>query len=81
MLADDTGPVRLGELMWQVRAAVADRPGYWQEIIDALRPHLPRLWRRLPVADQRLFLRHVARFWEVHRHRLPACGFSPEGQP
>ena len=71
VLADDTGPVRLGELMWQVRAAVADRPGYWQEIIDSLRPHLPRLWRRLPVADQRLFLRHVARYWEVHRHRMP----------
>ena len=71
VLADDTGPVRLGELMWQVRAAVADRPGYWQEIIDSLRPHLPRLWRRLPLADQRLFLRHVARYWEVHRHRMP----------
>jgi uncharacterized NAD(P)/FAD-binding protein YdhS len=71
VLADDSGPVRLGELMWQVRAAVADRPGYWQDILDALRPHLPRLWRRLPVADQRLFLRHVARYWEVHRHRMP----------
>ncbi len=71
VLADDNGPVRLGELMWQVRAAVADRPGCWQDILDALRPHLPSLWRRLPIADQRLFLRHVARYWEVHRHRMP----------
>jgi uncharacterized NAD(P)/FAD-binding protein YdhS len=71
VLSDDSGPVRLGELMWQVRAAVADRPGHWQDIVDSLRPYVPRLWRRLPLADQRLFLRHVARYWEVHRHRMP----------
>jgi uncharacterized NAD(P)/FAD-binding protein YdhS len=71
VLSDDLGPVRLTELMWQVRTAVADRPGYWQDIVDSLRPYVPRLWRRLPVADQRLFLRHVARYWEVHRHRMP----------
>ena len=39
--------------------------------MDALRPHVPRLWQRLPVADRRAFLRHVARYWEVHRHRMP----------
>jgi uncharacterized NAD(P)/FAD-binding protein YdhS len=71
VLSDDLGPVRLTELMWQVRTAVADRPGYWQDIVDSLRPYVPRLWRRLSVADQRLFLRHVARYWEVHRHRMP----------
>ncbi len=71
VLSDDLGPVRLDELMWQVRTAVADRPGHWQDIVDSLRPYVPRLWRRLPLADQRLFLRHVARYWEVHRHRMP----------
>jgi len=71
VLSDDSGPVRLGELIWQVRAAVADRPGDWQDIVDSLRPYVPRLWRRLPPADQRMFLRHVARYWEVHRHRMP----------
>ena len=71
VLSGDSGPVRLGELMWQVRAAVADRPGDWQDIVDSLRPYVPRLWRRLPLADQRMFLRHVARYWEVHRHRMP----------
>ena len=70
-LASPGGPVRLGELMWQVRAAMADRPEAWEEIMDALRPHVPRLWQRLPVADRRVFLRHVARYWEVHRHRMP----------
>lgn len=63
--------MRLGELMWQVRAAISDRPQAWEEIMDALRPHVPRLWQRLSVADRQTFLRHVARYWEVHRHRMP----------
>jgi uncharacterized NAD(P)/FAD-binding protein YdhS len=71
VLSDEGGPVRLGELMWQVRTAVADRAEYWQDIVDALRPYTAGLWQRLPVADQRVFLRHVARYWEVHRHRMP----------
>lgn len=71
VLADDLGPVRLGELMWQLRSVIADRPADWQDIVDALRPHTQRLWQRLPHADQVLFLRHVARYWEVHRHRMP----------
>ncbi len=70
-LAGPGGPVRLGELMWQVRAAMSDRPEAWEEIMDALRPHVPRLWQRLPMADRQIFLRHVARYWEVHRHRMP----------
>ena len=70
-LAGPGGPVRLGELIWQVRAAMKDRPEAWEEIMDALRPHVPRLWQRLPVADRQVFLRHVARYWEVHRHRMP----------
>jgi uncharacterized NAD(P)/FAD-binding protein YdhS len=70
VLAGPGGPVRLGELMWQVRAAMTDRPEAWEEIMDALRPHVPRLWQRLPLADRQVFLRHVARYWEVHRHRM-----------
>ncbi len=29
------------------------------------------LWGDLPEPDKRVFLRHVARYWEVHRHRMP----------
>ena len=70
-LADSRGPVRLADLLWQVRAAMASRPQRWEEVVDALRPQVPGLWQRLPDADKRLFLRHVARYWEVHRHRMP----------
>jgi uncharacterized NAD(P)/FAD-binding protein YdhS len=50
---------------------MASRPGSWQDVMDALRPHVPGLWPRMPARDRRLFVRHVARYWEVHRHRVP----------
>ncbi|MGB6582910.1 MAG: hypothetical protein WBF34_33850, partial [Streptosporangiaceae bacterium] len=40
-------------------------------VVDTLRPHIPELWQRLSPPDKRLFLRHVARYWEVHRHCVP----------
>jgi uncharacterized NAD(P)/FAD-binding protein YdhS len=64
-------PVRLDRLVRYVRAAAADRPGDWQSVVDGLRPHVPGLWQQLSPADQRLFLRRYARYWEVHRHRVP----------
>jgi uncharacterized NAD(P)/FAD-binding protein YdhS len=70
-LAGPPDPVRLADLIWQVRAAMTSRPEQWQDVVDALRPHLPSLWQRLSPADQWTFLRHVARYWEVHRHRMP----------
>jgi uncharacterized NAD(P)/FAD-binding protein YdhS len=66
-----TSPVRLADLMWQVRSTIAARPAYWHDVMDALRPFVPGLWRRMPDDDKRLFLRHVARYWEVHRHLVP----------
>ena len=65
------GPLRLAELVRAVRRAVRDNGGEWQAVVDGLRPHIPRLWARLGHDDQRRFLRSVARYWEVHRHRLP----------
>ena len=51
--------------------AAAEAPDGWQAVVDALRPYIPGLWQRLSLRDKRLFLRHVARYWEVHRHRVP----------
>lgn len=64
------GPVRLARLIRDLRAS-AQRAGDWQQVVDALRPQIPHLWEQLPEADRRMFLRHAARYWEVHRHRLP----------
>jgi uncharacterized NAD(P)/FAD-binding protein YdhS len=65
------GTLRLTALIRDIRASAAAHPGHWQDIVDALRPQTPRLWEQLPQADKRLFLRHAARYWEVHRHRVP----------
>lgn len=42
----------------------------WQWIMDSLRPHVQLLWTTLPPVEQRRFLRHVGRFWAIHRHRI-----------
>jgi uncharacterized NAD(P)/FAD-binding protein YdhS len=66
-----TAPVRITDLMRQVRAAIAASPANWHDVMGALRPMVPGLWRCLPLTDKRLFLRHLARYWEVHRHLVP----------
>jgi uncharacterized NAD(P)/FAD-binding protein YdhS len=69
--ARDLSPAGLPALIRSVRVAAAEDPAGWQAVVDALRPHIPGLWQRLSLPDKRLFLRHVARYWEVHRHRVP----------
>ncbi|MBF2028516.1 MAG: FAD/NAD(P)-binding protein [Oscillatoriales cyanobacterium C42_A2020_001] len=45
--------------------------GYdWRSVIDSLRPITQSLWQQLPRREQRRFLRHVAPYWDVHRHRI-----------
>lgn len=47
----------------------------WQGVIDSLRPNSHRIWRALPLEEQRRFLRHIRPYWEAHRHR-----FAPQVQ-
>jgi uncharacterized NAD(P)/FAD-binding protein YdhS len=42
----------------------------WRAVIDAVRPHVQRLWRELPDAERLRFMRHARPYWEVHRHRM-----------
>ncbi|MFC4728665.1 FAD/NAD(P)-binding protein [Coralloluteibacterium thermophilus] len=53
---------------WVEAAAAQGLP--WQAVMEALRPHVQRLWRTLGAAEQRRFLRHAVRHWDVHRHRI-----------
>ncbi|RCG29496.1 hypothetical protein DQ384_20910 [Sphaerisporangium album] len=64
------GPLTLARLLRAVRSAVRDNDGDWHAVVDGLRPRVPDLWSRLAPGDQRRFLRLVARYWEIHRHRL-----------
>jgi uncharacterized NAD(P)/FAD-binding protein YdhS len=62
---------RVAFLRGQVRAAAAQSLP-WQAVMEAIRPFGPRLWQTLSPNDQRRFLRHVVRHWDVHRHRIAA---------
>ena len=42
----------------------------WRGAIDGLRPYVQALWRGWTPAERRRFLRHLAAWWNVHRHRL-----------
>ncbi|MEV4412083.1 FAD/NAD(P)-binding protein [Catellatospora sp. NPDC049609] len=66
------GLLTAGSLAGVVRSLrrIAQRTGQWRAVLDALRPHWDALWQSLPEPDQRRFLRHLARYWEVHRHRM-----------
>jgi uncharacterized NAD(P)/FAD-binding protein YdhS len=44
--------------------------GDWRRAIDEFRPHVAEVWRTASEAERRRFVRHAARFWEVHRHRM-----------
>lgn len=44
--------------------------GDWRDVINEMRPHIPRIWERLPIPERARFFRRVAPFWDVHRHRL-----------
>jgi uncharacterized NAD(P)/FAD-binding protein YdhS len=70
----DAAPRNLRGLLRWGRAVVheAERRGDpWQHAIDALRPHVSRLWRNLPPSDRARFVRSVRPFWDVLRHRAP----------
>ncbi|HXZ12706.1 MAG TPA: FAD/NAD(P)-binding protein [Candidatus Sulfotelmatobacter sp.] len=59
----------LREVRLQIRTAEA-RGSDWRAVIDSLRPVTQQIWRTLPQAEQRRFLRHVRAYWDVHRHRI-----------
>jgi uncharacterized NAD(P)/FAD-binding protein YdhS len=68
----DAPPTALA-LVRHVRREIAraeDAGVEWHSVIDALRPHVQALWRGLPRAERRRFLRHVRAYWDVHRHRM-----------
>ena len=57
--------------MLRAQARLAQANGApWQWVMDTIRPHGGTLWASLDAAEQRRFLRHVSRFWDVHRHRI-----------
>ena len=51
---------------------LAGEKGYdARAVIDSLRPHTQMIWMNLPTAEKQRFLRHVFRYWEIIRSRIP----------
>lgn len=72
-LAGEPPATSLLALLRRVRAEVRlaeQRGAGWRDVVDALRPQTQQLWRALPLAEQRRFMRHLRAFWDVHRHRI-----------
>jgi uncharacterized NAD(P)/FAD-binding protein YdhS len=59
----------LRDVVRAVRESAA-QAGDWRAVVDGLRPDLDRLWVAFTPAEQDAFLRHLARPWECHRHRM-----------
>jgi len=68
----DRVPPTAVDLLRAVRRHVrraADAGLDWRDVIAALRPVTPALWRRLDQRERARFLRHLRVWWDVHRHR------------
>lgn len=50
------------------RAAEQGLP--WQVVLDAVRSQGQAIWQQMSEAEKRQFLRHLRRFWDVHRYRI-----------
>ncbi len=58
----------LGAVLRRLRADAAG--GDWRAAVDRLRPYVNGLWHGFTVEERQRFLRHLVRYWEVHRHRM-----------
>lgn len=43
----------------------------WQSVMDALRHQAQELWSNMPCSQRKRVKRHLLRWYDVHRHRMP----------
>jgi uncharacterized NAD(P)/FAD-binding protein YdhS len=61
---------KLTRLLREDCAQVEAGGGCWQSVIDQIRPFTLDAWLKLSHLDRKRFLRHLRRWWDVHRHRM-----------
>ncbi|HEY4050824.1 MAG TPA: FAD/NAD(P)-binding protein [Acidobacteriaceae bacterium] len=65
----DKVPRKAHELLRAVHQAIkAGKP--WRAVVDSLRARTNEFWLALPLVEQKRFVRHLQRRWEVVRHRM-----------
>lgn len=70
----DDSPSTARGLLLKVRSLIAEvtKDGLpWQSVMDALRHQGQSIWAGLPLDEKRRVLRHLRRWYEVHRFRMP----------
>ncbi len=65
----------LKRVLHELHRAARSAPD-WRAVIDALRPNLHLFWLKLDATQRGCFLRHLASYWDVHRHRLAPETFA-----
>jgi uncharacterized NAD(P)/FAD-binding protein YdhS len=67
-------PARTARALFRRARALAARHtaegGPWEDVILALREQAPMIWKALPHAERRRFLRHVRSIWDSHRYPM-----------
>ncbi len=69
-------PKDVYELLRLIKTKIADAGNQnveWQNVLDAIRPHTPRLWKSLNTDSKKYFLKRLKTYWEIHRHRMPTA--------
>lgn len=72
-LAESVESIAARELVRLTRGAVAEAAELgvdWRDVVDALRWRAQEIWPGLDDEQKARFMRHAARFWNIHRHRL-----------
>ena len=62
---------RVLAMVRELAREVEKKGGDWRETVTFVRHVAPALWPRLPLAEQRRFVRHLQAYWDIHRHRMP----------
>jgi uncharacterized NAD(P)/FAD-binding protein YdhS len=66
-------PPTARNMLRALRRAVQDveeSGGDWRSLMDSLRGSVQDLWTSLGESEKKRFLRHLAVYWDVHRHRV-----------
>lgn len=65
-------PNSMSEAVHVIRNEIGRDPSAlaWQSAMENLRQGMQDIWAGFSEQEQRRFLRHVQRFWDVHRHRV-----------
>jgi uncharacterized NAD(P)/FAD-binding protein YdhS len=68
---DTSAEIRqLTKFLRQNSLAHSQAGGDWRAVIGAMRAHIPGIWAKISLRYRKLFMRHLAPYCNIHRHRV-----------